>query len=348
LATSAKDNVIVASSIVADKAAPYVEAAKDKASSAASYVQEKTSPVVEVVRERASSIGESVSSAAVIAKDTIVQTAESAKQTASSTVHYVQEKAIETGTTISDTFKDTVTATALTIQEKANTAATSIHMAENVESLKEKTLDYADNVSVGAQSTWYAVSSLASAGGHLVGEKTHAIAESYNQRLAISESLDSKGRMDAARSALEHHAAVKQHRDLKDLNSVAAGLPEMKAKASEVVGTIPATVSATVAAVPGALSTAASTAGRYAQAAGEYVASGASSVYGAAVGAKESTIEIKTVTFAEKLEPIDDTLAKEKAIRTDLPVSERMEAAKSVLEHELSTRQSSVYSAGQA
>lgn len=181
----------------------------------------------------------------------------------------------------------------------------SSNISSNISSAAEQAKDK-------AATTWNTVSAASAAAGHATLEKTHTAAEKYNANLAISENVDSRNRMEAAKAALEHHAAAKEHRELKELNAEFAGLPNIAGKASSAVQ-----------AIPSALSSAASTAG-------SYVMAGATAVYNAAVGAGHSVLGAK--------ESLQTEMAKEKAVDESLPTAERMEAAKSALEHDLAAK----------
>jgi len=137
--------------------------------------------------------------------------------------------------------------------------------------------------------------------------KTSEVQSEFFKNQTENDNLNSADRMSAAKSALEHHHAAKEHR--KNAEDAPTLTQEMQSVAATVVEGVKSTVEA---------------AKPYVQATYETVKTGADYVKHSALG---------------NVETLEAEYYKKKVENTNLPASTRMEAAKSALEHHIVARE---------
>jgi hypothetical protein len=237
--------------------------------------------------------------AAHIAKEKVVEGAQFAKEKTIEGAQFAKEKTIE-GAQI--------------VRRKS---------AEGVDLVKEKT-------AAGAQSVRDTASATAEAMKHSTLAAKEELQAKYYASKATQETITPHERKEAAKSALEHHLAAKEHRELTEEAKERAGLNTLGDKTSAFASTAKegAAVAASYAAVG------ASRAGEIikegAEKAAEYmqpvIAPVKDKVSGLAAGISN--------TASEKKHELQAGYYQGQAVSTANTGSERMEAAKAALEHE--------------
>jgi hypothetical protein len=159
----------------------------------------------------------------------------------------------------------------------------------------------------GASTAASTLSAGAATVGHATMEKTHASLEAINQNRAVSESIDEHTRHQAAKSALEHHIAAKEHAIAKQENAQASGITSVQQTAANAIGT-----------VQGAARTSVDTVSSVARTSIDSVTGASSAVAHAAL---------------EKKHALQADYFKAEATSELVTPHERKEAAKSALEH---------------
>jgi len=96
----------------------------------------------------------------------------------------------------------------------------------------------ADKAVTGATVVAGTISAGAATVGHATMEKTHTALENVNKSRAIDTNTTVHDRHLAAKAALEHHAAAKEHAIAKEEGKQASGIATVQQKTSEVVGTV--------------------------------------------------------------------------------------------------------------
>jgi len=187
--------------------------------------------------------------------------------------------------------------------------------ASGIATVQQKAGEVVGTVTTAARTSLDTVRDASAAVGHAALEKKHAVQADYFKAEATSEFVTPHERVEAAKAALEHHAEMKDHSFQKSVAAENSGLNT----AGQVVG-------------------------GYLQTAGEMIATGARATVAAvqniptavnALWAGGSAAAHKT---AETTNNLQAEYYRNQAVDERVTGSERMEAAKSALEHEASAR----------